>query len=385
MKIGIDCLFIRPGKNGGTESYLRNLLKGLHEIDDENEYYLFTTFANNDSFKFVKNNFHTILCNVDGQNKIKRVLFSVSKLPSIVEDLKLDLMFFPSYIRTPKKIKNTITVSNVHDIQYKHFPHYFTLTQKLIFKFFYPVSFKKSDKIVCISDFAKEDIMSRFPNVNKDKFTKIYNPIDFEKIDNPDAAEATQGGRGIDYDKNKYIISIASLLPHKNIDTLVKAFAEFKRTDTFDIKLILVGIKGKATETILNKVKELRIEDSVIIPGYVNDQQLSMLYKNAAVFVSTSLFEGFGMPPVEAMYMRLPTITTRCTSLPEVTLNNALYYNDPYNYVELANLLKRVIDNPPESENLLKISNEIKKAYNLEKIAREYKTLFESLKISITS
>lgn len=377
MKIGIDCLFIRPGKNGGTESYLRNLLKGLHEIDDENEYYLFTTYANNDSFKFLKNNFHTVLCNVDGQNKIKRVLFSVFKLPSIVEDLKLDLMFFPSYIRTPKKIKNTITVSNVHDIQYKHFPHYFSLTQKLIFKFFYPVSFKKSDKIVCISDFAKEDIMSRFPNVNKDKFTKIYNPIDFEKIDNP---EATEGDWGINVDKKKYIISIASLLPHKNIDTLVRAFAEFKRIDTFGIKLVLVGIKGKATEKILNMIRELEIEDSVIIPGYVNDQQLSLLYKNAAVFVSTSLFEGFGMPPVEAMYMQLPTITSRCTSLPEVTQNNALYYNDPYDYVELAGLLKQIIENPPESEKLLKASKEIKEAYALKKIAEEYMCLFESLK-----
>ncbi|AYA78050.1 hypothetical protein DOE78_23085 [Bacillus sp. Y1] len=372
MRIGIDSLFIRPGKVGGTESYLRNLLKALEIVDQENEYIIFTSRNNDASFTFENKNFRKVLCDLDNDSRFKRMIYTSSNLPKLIEKEKIDVMFFPSYMRSFTKLKKVKTVSNVHDIQYKHYPEYFSLSKKLIFNVFYPASIYKSDHIVCISQYVKDDILNYFSNVPSEKLSVIHNPIDFDKFSKNVNGQELISKWGLQ--KGNYILSVASHVPHKNMETLIKAFAELKSKHQTNQKLVLVGIKDKSTGKMVELLKECNIFDETIVPGFVNDETLSQLYNNASVFVSTSLFEGFGMPPVEAMYRNVPTITTKCASLPEVTQNSAVYYNNPTDYHELAQTIQKVLLSPPDISDM---PEKLVESYSFEVIGQKYKELFE--------
>lgn len=379
MKIGIDALYIRPGKVGGTESYLRNLLKGLEMVDDTNEYYIFTSGTNSSTFKFVKTNFHKIVCKVNGENRLSRVLYTSFVLPSLARKNKIDIMFFPTYIRSTGGMKGILTVSNPHDIQYRHYPQYFTSMQKMIFKYFYSLTLRKSDNIICISKFVRDDIKDNFPKVDLRKFSVIYNPIDFEKFDSASSAPASLLADKFSLISHKYILAVSTLLPHKNFDTLLDAYAKFKTGAFSDFKLVLVGVKQKSTGDLMQKIDILKLNQDVIIPGFVDGDELTLLYNNAAVFVAPSIFEGFGMSPVEAMYKKLPTITTTCTSLPEVTQGKAIYYDSPLDSTQLAHVLTETITNPPDAIALQEISMDMRQAYSIDKIAGEYIDFFTGI------
>lgn len=289
-------------------------------------------------------------------------------------------MFFPTYIRCFKDLGDTVTVSNIQDIQYKHYPEYFSVIQKMIFNVFYPLSLRKSDKVICISEHVKNDLISNFAYIKKDKLQVIHNAIDFEKLDelSLDAAETSIEQKYGLTPKN-YILSVAALSPHKNIDTLVAAFVEFREIHKKDMKLVLVGVSGRSANDLREKVSQNKYKESIIIPGFIDDHMLALLYKQAALFVSTSLFEGFGMPPVEAMYKRIPTITTKCTSLPEVTMGKAVYYDNPLDAKELSLIMNTTINTPPHNQYLEEVSDKLRQSYSLETIAYQYKSFFEKL------
>lgn len=380
MRVLIDGLFLRKNKVGGTESYLRNLLKGFSSLEKNNIYYLFLSqnTANEINFDFDRNKFKIISCNIDNSNRFNRLIYQNFILPQKIKKINPDIMFFPTYTRCINSLNGVKVVSNIHDLQYKYYPEYFSLTKKLIFNIFYPTSIKKSDYLISISNSVKNDIINFFGNKYKDKIKTIHNPIDFDKISK---SEDVNPLNNIDVEKKNYLLSVASLLPHKNIKTLVKAFNYYNENNNNNnnLKLILVGLKDKSTNKITKLIKELELQKKIIIPGYVSNETLASLYSNALIFISSSKFEGFGMPPIEAMYNNIPVITTRCASLPEVTLEEAYYYDPPDDYKKLANKINEVINEYPSDEKLNEIADKVYKNYNLKKIAQEYINFFEEV------
>lgn len=376
IRIGIDALYIIPGKVGGTASYLMNLLKGLERVDDENEYFIFTSKSNYETFNFSKNNFKTVVCDLDNAKRFNRVIYTSTKLPSRIKNNNIDIMFFPTYVRCIQKIKGTKIISNVHDIQYKHFPENFSFIKKVLFSIAYPISLRKSNANICISNFVKKDIISNYKNINPNNFEVIYNAIDFEKFELNDKISFDNFGNKLGLEKKNYILSVASLLPHKNISTLINAFSVYKnKNQNSNIKLVLVGLKDKSTNDLVKLIAENEIQTSVVIPGFVSDNDLNLLYNNATIFVSSSLFEGFGMPPVEAMYRGIPVITTKCTSLPEVTMGEAIYYNNPTDAEDLARVIQETLDNGFIYRK--DINQMLTERYSLENVANIYKKFFE--------
>lgn len=361
---------------GGTESYLRNLLKGIQNINDNNEYYLFVSKNNFKKFKSVYENFNIIECNINNSNRVKRILYQNLILPNKIKKINPDIMFFPTYTRCMNKLNGIKVISNIHDLQYKYYPEYFNLAKRLIFNIFYPRSIKKSNYLINISDSVEADIIKFFGDQYKNKMKTIHNPIDFDKISKNDDTEPL---KKIGVEKGKYLLSVASLLPHKNITTLIKAFNYYNAKYNNDFKLILVGLKDKSTNKITELISEFDLKNEVIIPGYVSNEVLASLYSNALIFISPSKFEGFGMPPIEAMYNNIPVITTRCASLPEVTLEEAYYYDPPDDYEKLADKINEVINNYPSDEKLNEIADKVYENYNLKKIAQEYINFFEEV------
>jgi glycosyltransferase involved in cell wall biosynthesis len=376
VKIGIDALFLRLGKVGGTESYLINLLKGINKINKKHQYYIFVSYNVKDKFDSFPKRFKIIVCGFNNNNRWRRIIYQNIVLPKVIKKMNLDIMFFPTYVRCLGGLSDIKVISNIHDLQYLHYPRNFGLLKRMIFNIFYPASIQKSDKLVSISNFVKDDIVCKFGDRYKDKINTIYNPIDFEEIHKVNKPELL---KKFDIDADKYILSVASLLPHKNIITLIKAFDWLLKIKRVRLKLILVGLIGKSTRLIMKTIEKYKIEDKVVILGYVTSDVLSTLYKNAKLFISPSLFEGFGMPVIEAMFSNVPVITTKEASLPEVTMNKAFYYYLPRDYKRLALKIREVLECYPPDSYLSKLSDEVYKKYNKERIAADYINLFESL------
>ena len=376
MKIGIDALFLRFEKVGGTESYLKNLLKGFSHINEFNEYYVFVSKNYYNRFNLASNKINFIKCNINNSNRVKRILYQNIILPIKIKKINPDIMFFPTYTRCINILDGISVISNVHDLQYKYYPEYFSFSKILLFKFFYSLSIKKSDHLINISDSVKEDIIKYFGSQYKEKMKTINNPIDFDKISKNNNIKPL---KKLGIKKGKYILSVASLLPHKNITTLVNAFYYYNIKYKENLKLVLVGIKEKSTSRIAQLISKFDLEKKIIITGFVSDNTLSSLYTNALIFISTSKFEGFGMPPIEAMYNKIPVITTRCASLPEITLDEAYYYNPPDDFEVLGEKIHEVVTNYPSDNKLNEIANKVYENYNLEKISKKYIDFFENI------
>ena len=341
MLIGIDLLWVRPRICGGTESATRNLINGFGMYDDKNEYMLFVGKDTAETFEEYKKypNMKIEVCDTESLKRVKRIAWENSKLDKLARSLGVDLMFVPVYSK-PNSLSEEkggipyITV--IHDLQALHFPEYFSKSKIIFAKRSWKKACAESRKVITISEFCKEDIIKNYPFA-KDKTTVIYDAVTLEerKESSLDVFEKLKKKYGIE--KDAYFYTLSSMLPHKNLETLIKAMKLLKEKG--DTKLVVSGVGGNK-DKFNQCVKEEGVEDLVIDTGFVSDEERDSLYENCSLFLFPSIFEGFGMPPVEAMMKGARVLTTRCACLEEVTQNKALYVDDPKdasNWVEKIN------------------------------------------------
>lgn len=222
--------------------------------------------------------------------------------------------------------------------------------KKLFFRLLTPFVLKHSDRIIAISDFVKQDILKTYPFVSADKITVIHNGV---------ALPSSVLSSPLQSD-SEYLLYISTLHEYKNVGTLVKAFIELK--DTISHKLVVVGKSTDYWEKeILPIIVESGIQDRIVhLSHYVSDEEIARLYRSADVFISPSLYEGFGYTPVEAAMCGTPVICTRETALPEVTMGLVNYYEPALDHIALKNKIMEVLKNYPTREQLKVISDTFK-------------------------
>ncbi|MBU3108874.1 glycosyltransferase family 4 protein [Clostridium gasigenes] len=366
MRVGINLLGIRPGKSGGAQSYILNLLEGLKRQEKGDiEYYLFVTIDNKSLFENLDSLEHFIFveCAVDSGKVIKKLLWENIMLNSVMEKNKIDVLFTPLYSKplfSSRKLKNIIVI---HDLQALHYPQYFGKVKLLWLKFAWKFNAKTSDRIVAISNFVKNDICDSL-NIDKNKVTTIYNPI--KVTENKADFNTIKLKYGIE--EGKYFYTVSSMAPHKNLKTLLYVMKEIKENKTEIInKLVITGVSGSQAKEIVALINTLDIKENVIITGFLSDEERDILYKNADIFLFPSLFEGFGMPPIEAMIHGVPVITTMESSLPEVTENKAIYVKNPLDVKEWIKEIESL-----DRSNIQTFENK----HTVEKISKQYVELF---------
>ena len=340
MLIGIDLLWVRPRICGGTESATRNLINGFGMYDDKNEYMLFVGKDTAETFEEYKKypNMKIEVCDTESLKRIKRIAWENSKLDKLARSLGVDLMFIPVYSK-PSSLseeKGGIPyITTIYDLQALHFPQYFSKTRIMFFKRSWKKACATSTKLITSSNYSKEDIIEHFPSA-KGKISVIYSPITItNKCENDTdskgkpLAENVLAKYGIE--KDQYFYTLSSMLPHKNLETLIKTMKLLK--ESADTKLVVSGVGGDKDS--FNKcVKEAGVENLVIDTGFVSDEERDVLYENCSLFLFPSTFEGYGMPPVEAMMNGAKVVSTKCASLEEVTQGKATYVEDPLNEKE---------------------------------------------------
>lgn len=225
-----------------------------------------------------------------------------------------DIYHFVNFV-VPPRVKGRI-INTVYDMVYKTFPetmekaNYDKLDSSL------KDSCTRSDAIITISENSKRELMD-YLGVPSDKIHIISPGVDVS-VYKP-MAPSEWKDTGIKYGlPDKYLLYLGTIEPRKNINTIIRAFHQFTGLDREGYKLVVAGKKGWMFDEVFNLVKKLGIEDKVIFPGYIPEEDKPFIYAGATAFVFPSLYEGFGMPPLEAMACGVPVITSNSSSLPEV-------------------------------------------------------------------
>ncbi len=236
---------------------------------------------------------------------------------------KLDVFFAPAHY-SPFYLPTRLVVT-IHDLSYLYFPNEFLRSDLYKLKKWTKSSLLKAKKIIAVSKTTKKDVEKEYP-FTKGKVEVVYNGYEKENL------SPTSPPKKWSLKKQRFLLFVGTIQPRKNIEVLLDAYKEFKLQFP-EFKLILVGKKGWLFDKIFRKIREEKIKD-VIFAGYLDDNVLAWLYKNAFCYVLPSLYEGFGIPVLEAMSYGFPSILSFSSSLPEVAGDAALYF-DPSNYKDL--------------------------------------------------
>lgn len=363
-KIAIDLTWVRHGKVGGTESSVTNLLRGLEQLHDEDcEFYLITAKDNTELFGdyIARGYFRSIIGNTISASQRKRVLWQNFGLCRLLGKNGIYDCIEPIYLMPFTPLMGIRFYAIIHDLQAKHYPKYFSVSRVGFMKMAWKNTVRNAYRVVAISDFVKDDIASTY-HIDADKIVRIYDAIDIDK-------EAITGDEVLDkyhVETGKFYYSVSSLLPHKNLKTIILALAKLKEAGSKAfLPLLVSGVGGHQKQELEQMLKEHDLTEDVRLTGFVSDEVRNDLYKNCKVFLFPSIFEGFGMPPIEAMAFGASVITTKSSSLYEVTGGKCSYVEDPLSPDEWKDVLEKEEYAKADISSLLA-------QYEPEEIARQF-------------
>jgi glycosyltransferase involved in cell wall biosynthesis len=268
--------------------------------------------------------------------------------------------YSPRFSRIPRVI-------SIMDLAFHHFPEYFTTKDLAQLKSWTKYSILKADGIITISQATKDDILKLY-GVKSEKVHVVYPGIKETLSLEPHIYPMKELENKFGITK-KYLLFVGTLQPRKNIRRLIEAFSKVHIIDS-DLQLVIVGRKGWKYEEILSAPEEYGVKDSVAFLDFVKDEDLQMLYKGAQCFVWPSLYEGFGLPVLEAMQYGCPVITSNISSLPEAGGDAAIYV-DPENVDDIAEKIKKVLGDKELRESMIKKGYLQVKKFSWEKAAKE--------------
>lgn len=376
-RIGIDARFYGPlGK--GLGRYTQEIVDNVIKLDKINDYVIFLS----------KENYNDFLA--DGE-KVKKVLADVRwytlgeqiLMPYYIFKARLDLIHFPHFnvpIFCP--IKFIITI---HDLILTKYPTTRATTLGPIlykiknfgYKIVIWLAVKRAKKVLAVSGFTKEDVIRHF-HINPKKVVVTYEGVAdvfFNKNENSNSLEILKK-----YKTNvPFLLYVGNAYPHKNLEGLVRVFMEMKKEDKYlDLKLVLVGKEDYFYKRVREFAESLFNEKNseVVFPGYVPDNDLNYFYEKAAAYVFPSFYEGFGLPPLEAMARGCPVASSDKTCLPEVLSKAAIYFN-PDNEKEMKGQIIKLITDADLRQELISRGYEQAKKFSwddcAEKTLAEYK------------
>jgi glycosyltransferase involved in cell wall biosynthesis len=340
MRIGIDAHAI-GARQGGNETYIRNLIKSLAEIDGENHYTIYLANARaaaqwREEFTDRYKNFSVRL--LPPPTPLVRVpVFLAYELFRRPVDLLHVQYTAPPFCRVP-------VVATIHDLAFERMPETFTRRGSFQLKLTVRRTAKKAARVATVSEYSRRDLLSIY-KLPPEKVVVTYNGVESHFTPHrasPNETEEIRARFGV---KRDFILTVGSLQPRKNLVRLIRAYAKLRaEREDFTPQLVIVGRKLWLAHEIFDEVKRQRWADDVILTGYVADEDLPALYRAASAFVYPSLFEGFGLPPLEAMACGTPVVTSSVSSLPEVTGDAALLI-DPKDEQALAGALMEILNN----------------------------------------
>lgn len=376
MKIGIDASFAINDQSG-IGRYSNNLIKNIIKFDKNNHYVLFFNFFNNKKYKLAcvekliggSKNVDIIINNFPG--KIKDWLWD-NKLISPIDLFfkKIDIYHAVCFQAMPDKIpKNIKSILSIHDLTY-FLNKKFHLDKTNYYRIKTKKAIKNANHIISDSVSTKKDIIKYFPNHSKIDVVPLGIEEKFFQINQKCVDIKAKYTNGSDY-----LLSVATIEPRKNLKKLIKSYCKLPINIQNKYKLLLVGKKGWEEKfNIDNK--------NIITTGFVSEEDLLKIYNSAKIFLYPSLYEGFGLPPLEAMAQKIPVITSNISSLPEV-VNNAAIQINPYNENEIISSILKLLSDKILYKHYQNAGFKNAKLFSWEKTAKDTINIYNSFKKNV--
>ena len=382
MKIGIfaNHLLFEPA---GIGKYTENLIKSLLKIDHKNHYFLYFSFFRHqrERVRLIAKKLGPLPTNVTIRifplpaAWLEWLLSTQFQATKIFKD-PLDVYFSPYVSGIPKNGFPKM-VATCHDLVFRRFPEHRGRKLSNYYLKRHQIAAQKCQTLIVPSLATKRDVQ-RFLAVPAKRIEIIAEAADERfraTIDKRKKREVI--GRYFN-PSSQYILSVGTLEPRKNLTKLVEAFSILPHQILRQYQLVLVGAQGWGNQQLTRTIDSLNLKDKVIITGFVKDEDLPYIYKGATVFIYPSLYEGFGLPPLEAMSCGVPVIASNISSLPEV-VDGAGILVDPQNEVAMAEALKKLILKPKLAQKIAKKGKMRSKKFSWDKAAKETLKVFETI------
>lgn len=354
MKIGID-VQTTLGQKTGFGFYVENLIKQYKTIDHKDNFKLYAPKNHNDL------------------NAPQRFFWDQVNFPNMAKKDNVDILHQPAF-SAPVFYNGKIVVT-IHDLIAIKFGQDIPFYSRQFFGKWMPFSYRYADKIIAISEHTKKDIVDLLKiDKNKIKVIPLATGDEFKIIKDQKLVDKIKNKYHI---KGKYLLHIGTLNPRKNLLFLIKVFAQVvKNID--DLSLVITGKKGWYYQELFDMADRLNLKDKIIFTGYIDDCDKPVLYNGASIFVFPSIYEGFGLPPLEAMKCAIPVISSNTSSMPEV-LGNAGILLSPYDQKKWVDAINDILLNSSLRKKLSILSQKQASKFSWKKTATETIKVYENL------
>jgi len=365
MKIGIDVRCLMESQYSGISEYTYNLLTVLFTLDSRNRYVLFYNSAQATAvptFAFP----NVTVREFKYPNKLFNLSLRFLKITAVDRLLGgVDVMLVPNFLFLNLSARCR-KVLIVHDLSFELYPEFFTLKKKLWHRLIGARRLcQQADAIVAISQNTKHDLISRYGTDQKK--IRVVPPGISDQFFAPISEGALAAVKKKYQLPRRYILALGNLEPRKNITTLIAAF---ERMTNRDCRLVIAGGRGWKYAALYQQWQRSAAKDRITFLGYVDATDKPALYRLATMFVYPSIYEGFGLPPIEAMAAGTPVVTSFASSLPEAVGDAALMV-DPYNVEDLTRVMDQLAADGALAQTLIQRGQARSQQFRWERAAAE--------------
>lgn len=337
MVIGINARFLLSGKLEGFGVYSHEVISRLVKLNPEIQFHLFFDRPYNQKYIYASNVTGHILGLPARHPYLYRLWFNFS-VKKALKKYKCDLFYSPDgFLSLTSKVKQ---IGVIHDLNFEHNPDDLRLRDVKFYTKYFPKFARIAKQIITVSNYSKNDIIKTY-HIDENKITTLYNGV--SSIFNEISVADKQSVKEKFSQSCDYFLYVGALHPRKNIHRLIYAFDIFKKKNSSNFKLLIVGEKAFKTSEIEDAYNNSDFKKDIIFTGYISNIDLAEITASSYALVYPSYFEGFGIPVLESLKCGVPACISNKTSLPEVGGDAVLYF-DPFNIDDIAKSMSLILD-----------------------------------------
>ncbi len=365
------------GQKSGVGYYTYNLLKALWSIDPINDYVGWVSKDCEGDKLLNSANVHLETVGVSIHQSFRHLIWEHFSLARRMKQGRpIDLFFSPAHSIPLSGLTNIPKVVTTHDLSYIHYPDTKSRQFRVYMNWMMQHMVRHAEMIIVDSKQTQRDMME-IMNVSADRLITIYLAAS-EHFRNPVSDEDLNCIRQRYALGDNVILAVGDIEPRKNMARLIEAFAVIRQEHETDLQLTLIGRPKRGLGTLQKLIIENGLADHVVLTGYVPDEDLAGLYRLARVFVYPSLYEGFGIPPLEAMMSSTPVVASNVSSIPEI-VGDAAVLVDPNSVQSIADGINRILSHPSFARDLVAKGHRQSRLFSWESTARETLQVFETV------
>jgi len=365
MRVGINLLYLIPGIVGGTETYAAGLLRGLAQVAPDDEFFVFVNRAAAEWPLPANLNFTRVICPITGLNRAQRYLYEQTRLPLLLRRYGVDILHSLGYVGPVlTSCPSVLTIHDANFVDLVSIPAW----RRIVLRLFVTLAAKRAQIIITDSDFSK----SRLAEVLKLPIRKITVIHAAPVVDDGPVLDCSEIKRLYSI-KEPYLVTFGGKAVHKNIATLIRAFAVLGQE--FEHSLVLIG--HLPPDVKLTAIEE-HLRGRIFATGYIPRAYIWSLLSHAELFVFPSLYEGFGLPVLEAQHAGVPVVCSSRGALPEIAGDGAIYFN-PLSVENLVQVTRKVLLSSEMRKALVKKGKENLKRFSWQEAAQQAVAIYKSV------